>query len=296
MTALDSQAEAKIAEWSAAAGNDPWTVLRPTSMDFGAETVGTIQEDGSVLLSGKRQKATYKLTLPMNLEGATAIRFEALADDSLPAKGPGRADNGNFVLQEFVLRWVSKSDPAKKTDVKLKNGWAVSPSFGQTHWLTFDAEAPFGDGEGASLEIELPQVYDDTHQIGRFRISVAKLDTPVGPSYSGQTFALLKTPADQRTDAQKAELIALYKTRDEAYNKKSAELAEARKPLPPDVKLVMLEEKIKAVSAPVQDDPRLAQLEADVLVSESQLTNKRLTAAQDFVWALINHPSFLFNR
>ncbi|HEV7280934.1 MAG TPA: DUF1549 domain-containing protein [Pirellulaceae bacterium] len=321
MAALDEQAAAKIAEWSAAAGADPWTVLRPTSMDLGAETVGTIQEDGSVLVSGKRQKATYKLTLPMNLEGATAIRFEAMADDSLPAKGPGRADNGNFVLQEFVVRWVSKTDPAKKTDVKLKNayadfaqgnfsaaatidgnkdaagnGWAVSAAFGQTHWLTFDAEAPFGDGEGASLEIELPQVYDDTHQIGRFRISAAKLDAAVGPSYSGQTFALLKTPADQRTDAQKAELIALYKTRDEAYNKKAAELAEARKPLPPDAKLVMLEEKVKAVSVPVQDDPRMARLEADVLVSESQLTNKRLTAAQDFVWALINHPSFLFNR
>ena len=56
-----------------------------------------------------------------------------------------------------------------------------------------------------------------------------------------------------------------------------------------------LRQRMELQQAP-QVRERLAQLEADVLVSESQLTNKRLTAAQDLVWALINHPSFLFNR
>jgi hypothetical protein len=38
------------------------------------------------------------------------------------------------------------------------------------------------------------------------------------------------------------------------------------------------------------------QLQADAKNSEAQLGNKRLTAAQDVVWALINTPAFLFNR
>ena len=63
----------------------------------------TINKDGSVLASGKPDAVdiytvvgTAKLDEPI-----TAIRLEVLADPSLPAKGPGRADNGNFVLNEF---------------------------------------------------------------------------------------------------------------------------------------------------------------------------------------------------
>ncbi len=36
-----------------------------------------------------------------DLGGITAFRLEALPDDSLPAHGPGRADNGNAVLTHF---------------------------------------------------------------------------------------------------------------------------------------------------------------------------------------------------
>ena len=43
-------------------------------------------------------------------------------------------------------------------------------------------------------------------------------------------------------------------------------------------------------------DGRLIQLQADVKNSEAQLGDKRLTAAQDLVWAFINTPAFLFNR
>ena len=50
------------------------------------------------------------------------------------------------------------------------------------------------------------------------------------------------------------------------------------------------------MSQPVPVDPRLAQLQSDLAMSTRQLTDKRLTAAQDIAWALINSPAFLFNH
>ena len=47
---------------------------------------------------------------------------------------------------------------------------------------------------------------------------------------------------------------------------------------------------------PVTDDPALVGLRADVDQSIQQAANRRLTAAQDLTWALINNAAFLFNR
>ena len=67
-------------------------------------------------------------------------------------------------------------------------------------------------------------------------------------------------------------------------------------PLPVDAKLVELQGVVVKASLPVVLDPKLVQLREDVASSTKQLENKRLTAAQDLVWALVNNPSFLFNH
>jgi hypothetical protein len=67
-------------------------------------------------------------------------------------------------------------------------------------------------------------------------------------------------------------------------------------PLPVDPKLTELKTQVELASKPVPEDARLAQLRADVEASEKQMTNQRLTAAQDLAWALINSPAFLFNH
>ena len=43
--------------------------------------------------------------------GITGIRLEVLADKSLPAKGPGRAPNGNFVLNDFKVEYFKVQSP-----------------------------------------------------------------------------------------------------------------------------------------------------------------------------------------
>jgi hypothetical protein len=60
--------------------------------------------------------------------------------------------------------------------------------------------------------------------------------------------------------------------------------------------LVQLREQLELVSRPLLPDSQLVQLRADAKMSTEQLANRRLTAAQDLAWALINSPAFLFNH
>jgi hypothetical protein len=60
--------------------------------------------------------------------------------------------------------------------------------------------------------------------------------------------------------------------------------------------LVELEQKHTNAQRPILIDPKLVQLRRDADLSQKQLGNQRLTAAQDLAWALINSPAFLFNH
>ena len=100
---------------------------------------------------------------------------------------------------------------------------------------------------------------------------------------------------DSRTEAQTAELLEYYRGQDSELRKKQREIVTARKPLPADPKLKELKDTLARVSMPLPLDAKLVQLREDVKASEMQLTNKRLTGAQDLAWALINNPAILFN-
>ena len=101
---------------------------------------------------------------------------------------------------------------------------------------------------------------------------------------------------DERTDEQKAALLKHFREQDDAMEKEATAIAESKKPLPVDPKLTELKEKLAQVSQPVPEDSILVQLRNDVEMSQKQLGDKRLTAAQDLAWALINSPAFLFNH
>ncbi len=57
-----------------------------------------------------------------------------------------------------------------------------------------------------------------------------------------------------------------------------------------------LETQLAAAQQPIPTDGKLQQMRRAVELSQEQLKNKRLTVAQDVVWALINNPSFLYNH
>ena len=46
----------------------------------------------------------------------------------------------------------------------------------------------------------------------------------------------------------------------------------------------------------LKTDRYYQELEKEVALSKNELENKRLVGLQDLAWALINSPSFLFNR
>ena len=237
-------------------------------------------EDRSILVSGTNGKDTYTVVAVTDLQDITAVRLEALADSSLPAGGPGRALNGNFVVSEFKLSAGPLSDPAKATPVSLQNpsadfhqegwnvagaidgnegsGWAVSPAFNQNHMAIFELAADTGGEGGTRLSFDLVQQFPDgAHTLGRFRLSVTNSPRPVGMNkLPADVVEALAVAADKRSDEQKAKLASHYQALDSKYQRLKSELQTA----------------------------------------EEQLKNRRLVGVQDLAWALINSPGFLFNR
>ena len=107
---------AKQAEWESTVrdGNAGWTVLQSGTMTSSAGATLAKQPDGSILASGPRAASDiYTITAPTDLKHITAFRVEALPDDILPAKGPGRGDDGNFVLND--LKVIVQPQSAQKT-------------------------------------------------------------------------------------------------------------------------------------------------------------------------------------
>ncbi len=240
----------------------------------------TINKDGSILASGKTDAIDIYTVLGLTETDApvTALRLEVLADASLPARGPGRADNGNFVLQEFRVsaKPLDKPDatpvPIKLTatesifaqdtfpaanavDGNPTTGWAISPRFGQDNAALFKFDKPVGGPAGVAFTVVLDQRFGTKHVVGKFRLSVTTEANPrLGSVLTPAQFAAIDAPSDKRTPAQRDMLRGMYLAQDKEY----ARLAlDAANPPPADA---------------------------------------RVMGAQDLVWALINTPAFLFNR
>src|SRR5205814_8621372 len=81
-----------------------WKIIPPQTFISAAGAALTRQADGSLLAGGTlAERDTYSVSAASPLATITAVRLEVLADESLPHRGPGRQENGNFHLSEFQL-------------------------------------------------------------------------------------------------------------------------------------------------------------------------------------------------
>ncbi len=296
-----------------------WHPLVVSRLESTVQRPYAVRADRSVLLEAKPGKDIYTAYSATDLSGVSAVRLEFLADETLSGKGPGFA-NGNLVLTEFEIEVAHPEHPMSGKKFQSHPDWRTSNNrISSSHrrltaklviskvglWQErrekqvgrlSNSKCPIGYSHGTLLRFKLHQSYDDQHQVGCFRISLTKYHRDSGLGLSESLLAELAKPEANRTPEIKAELTKLFKTGDPELTRLRNELAAASKPLPVDPKIVQLREQLARVSQPVPPDPLLVQLEKDVVLSATQLENNRLTAAQDLAWALINSPSFLFNR
>jgi hypothetical protein len=281
LAAYEKTLDARQAEWEKGLkAGTVWTVLDLENLKSAGGATLTKQPDGSVLLSGPNPSPeTYTLTAKVKLAGVTGIRLEALTDPSLGAQGPGRAPNGNFVLNEFKVGARAEGVPGDFKPVALQNaqadfsqdtfavagaidgneatGWAIAPQLGKPHTAVFEVKDPIAFANGSELSITMIQKFTGKeHNLGKFRISVTTSKAPIqlnGPPAPIAT--ILNVESDKRTPEQKAEMTRQFRAQDKEENRLAQRLAELAVPV-----------------------------------------DKRHPGAQDLVWALVNSKAFQFNH
>lgn len=236
LEAPDPVLDVAQAEWEKAhatgAPDVAWTTLRPSNLavDHGSKIV--LREDSTMKVEtdGNSATETYKLTLLLP-PGTTGLKLDALPSDTLPAKGPGRAHNGNFVLNELTVEAEGKKlklsnatatfeqpgFPVKtvidgKTDAP-KKGWAILGNAGHESSAYFELEAPIT--KPTEVLVLMRQVYGDNHTLGKFRLSATSAPKPVRAPNSaipGEVFAALQIPTEKRDAAQKNKLAAHFRS------------------------------------------------------------------------------------
>ncbi|NOS68494.1 MAG: DUF1553 domain-containing protein [Verrucomicrobia bacterium] len=242
-----------------------WTVLTPVNAESVSGSKLKIEKGRSVLASGKKADTdTYTVSFTNGLNDIVGLRLEALPHDSLPAKGPGRAENGNFVLTEVTARIQrldqssnvisfasARADIEQAGDINKEahptygaastidgnakddtHGWAILPEAGQPHQLVLTLAAPLTLQPGETLTLELAQNRAG-HLLGHFRIGVTinseALQGPFRLPPTKEISDLLLVAADQRDEKQKEKLHEHFKSVAPELAGPRSKLAAARK-------------------------------------------------------------------
>lgn len=217
-----------------------WTLLRPHHFESTGGATLKVQDDHSVLASGKNpDRDTYVIEAEFEASADSkdiALRLELLPDASLPQSGPGRAGNGNLVLHGVDLtlagrkvRWTSAAASHSQTNHAAEHvinghqhGWAILPQTGRPVQLMLIGklqDAPEAAQRSESIDpdicqIRLTQNHGSGHNLGRFRLSLAT-DAKITEllAATDQDIAKLAAIAEsERTAEQEAKLDAAFRS------------------------------------------------------------------------------------
>jgi serine/threonine protein kinase/WD40 repeat protein/tetratricopeptide (TPR) repeat protein len=177
--------------------SEGWRLLRPGSMTAESGATLALLPDGSIRVGGPPARGeVYTVEAEAGPDPITALRVEALGDQDLPLRGPGRNENGNFYLGAIRLYLVAGQGGSSLEPIRLKRaltaqdsaaqnnssaiaaldadpatGWSILPWTGRTHRADFVAEALSRARHATRLRVVLsfPEVTPN-HGLGRFRL------------------------------------------------------------------------------------------------------------------------------
>jgi hypothetical protein len=210
----------------------PWTGLQPEKASGEKNSQLVVRADGTIKIEVEGSPAADTYLIEMRLpKGATGVKLEVLPSASLPANGPGRAPNGNFVLNEIRLERAGQNlkfadatatfeqpnFPAKNAIDGVidqpSNGWAVMGNTGKASAAYFELAEPFA--EDTVVTFRLTQNYGTNHMLGKFRLSATAAQKPIrapNTAAPAEVLAAIKVPSAERKPEQTAFLAKHFRS------------------------------------------------------------------------------------
>ena len=176
---MDDGERAGFAAFADALGSAvTWVPATLRSAEASGGVVLESMPDGSVRAVGANPAdVEYRLVLDTPAAGWRAILLEALPDDS-NGNRPGRAGNGNAVLESITVEVAPRQEPSRRIGVPLAWAWADTEQPDGDHRVT---NALSADGRGWAL---------DGHRATGGRSALFVTEEPVG--FPGGTEVLIR--------------------------------------------------------------------------------------------------------
>ncbi len=255
----------RFANWlkRSAPPRERWTALTLTSVETKSKAAHEILSDGAVLIRGASPETDeYVLTFETPMRNITALQMETAPHGSLPSKGAGRADNGNFVVSEIQVAAAplrtkqenvkvefasAKADsiqenyPAKHAiDGDLKTGWS-SAETQTSHRLVLNLAEPLAHINGWRLTVRINQAHGSRHTLGGFRVLASSSEGPLNAlPLTSQTLAAWQM--NDPTPEQRDLLVKHYRGLDAVRKRFKQAIDEHKKnqPKKPDAKAMAM--------------------------------------------------------
>ena len=177
-----------------------WETPKPLRVETTSGEKPRWLEDNSLLFSATvPDRDAYTIVLETDLEGVDGLRLEALTDDALPNKGPGRVKHGNFVLNEITITAAPRSSPDQIQTVKVVAARADVEQNGYPVVSAWDGNSETGwgvDAEGKKLNAPHSAIFSFERPVqfpGGTRFTV-KLDHRVSQHLIGRPRLSLRLP------------------------------------------------------------------------------------------------------
>lgn len=187
--------------------------------------------DDHVLLATGPKPATETciVTGHTDLTSVTGIQLQLLRDDAFPMGGPGRNDNGNLHLNEFIVEHLREGSAtptrvaiaqatadfdqtgwtvAHAIDGNPATAWGIFPEVGKDHVAVFQFATPLQFGPKDKLIVQLRQLHGGSHTIGKFRLSLSSDNNPQQALLPQEVTNALAVSRDQRSDVEQLTLAA----------------------------------------------------------------------------------------